>query len=161
MLDLRPMAVEDVTALFAIFSDPEGWWFDPDGRHSEPDETLALITRAAAGWEADGLSYWTVRLLGDESVIGMGGVRRKDDTWNLAYRFASEHQGKGYGTEVARAGVEAARATDPGIPVIAWIDEPNLPSIRVAEKVGLQLSGLHTDPSDGVERLAYVDREWG
>lgn len=161
MLDLRPMAVDDLTALFTIFADPAGWWFDPDARHADPAETLALIQRAVDGWDADGLSYWTVRLPGDESVIGMGGVRRKDDTWNLAYRYASEHQGKGFATEVALAGVEAARATDPGIPVIAWIDEPNLPSIRVAEKVGLRLRGIRTDPSDGVARLAYADRDLG
>ena len=42
-LDLRKTdPVGDLDDLFAIFSDPAGWWFDPSGRHIDPARTRAL-----------------------------------------------------------------------------------------------------------------------
>lgn len=61
-LDLRKTdPVGDLDDLFAIFSDPDGWWFDPDGRHTDRARTQVRLTRAAARFDEDGLSYWTVR----------------------------------------------------------------------------------------------------
>ena len=45
--------------------------------------------------------------------------------------------------------------------IVAWIDEPNTASVRVAEKAGLRAQGLRADPSDGVRRLLYADRPVG
>jgi RimJ/RimL family protein N-acetyltransferase len=158
-LELRPMSLNDLPSMHAIHSDPAGWWFDPDGRHRDESETVALLQRSIDSWRADGLGYWTARRRSDAAVVGLGGVRRKNDTWNLAYRIAAEHQGNGYAVEIGRAGILAAHAADPGIPVIAWIDEANMPSVHVAEKLGLVARGTRADPTDGVARLVYADRE--
>jgi RimJ/RimL family protein N-acetyltransferase len=159
-LDLRrPDPDGDLDALFAIFSDPAGWWYDPAGRHLEPGRTRDWLARAAARFDTDGLSYWTVRRRDDGAVIGVGGAQRqRTRAWNLNYRIATAQRGRGFATELGRAAMAAATARDPTVPIIAWVAEHNVPSRRVAERLGLVDRGLGTDPSDGQRRRAYTDR---
>jgi ribosomal-protein-alanine N-acetyltransferase len=159
-LELRcPDPHADVDDLFAIFSDPDGWWYDPDSRHRDPQRTRDWLTRAAARFDTDGLSYWTVRRRGHGTIIGVGGAQRqRTRAWNLNYRIATSHQGHGFATELGHAAQTAASALDDTVPFIAWIAEHNLPSRRVAERLGLTSYGLAVDPSDNQLRLAYADR---
>lgn len=159
-LDLRrPDPSGDLDALFAIFSDPDSWWYEPESRHLNPDRTRDWLARAAARFDTDGLSYWTVRLCHGGEIIGVGGAQRQPSgAWNLNYRIATAHQGYGYATELARAARSAALAHDPSVPLIAWIAEHNVASRRVAEPLGLTNYGLAIDPSDDQQRLAYADR---
>jgi RimJ/RimL family protein N-acetyltransferase len=52
----------------------------------------------------------------------------------------------------------AALRHDGAVVIVAWIAEQNLPSRRVAERIGLVHRGPGVDPSDGRTRLAYTDR---
>lgn len=158
----RPDPYRDLDHLFAIFSDPDGWWYDPAARHVDPERTRDWLTRAASRFDTDRLSYWTVRRRDDGSIIGVGGAQRqRTGAWNLNYRIATAHQGHGFATELASAAHTAASAIDTTVPVIAWIAEHNLPSRKVAERVGLTNYGLALDPSDDQPRLAYADRPIG
>jgi RimJ/RimL family protein N-acetyltransferase len=159
-LDLRcPDPSGDLDELFPIFSDPAGWWYDPTGRHIDPEQTREWLRRAAARFETDGLSYWTVRGRDTGEIIGVGGAQRqRTGAWNLNYRIASAEQGKGYATELARAAYAAACSLDANVPFIAWVAPHNAPSRKVAERLGLANRGIGVDPSDGQRRLAYADR---
>src|ERR1700744_72093 len=53
----RPDPDGDCEAMFAVFSDPDGWWYDPDGRHEHLTHTRDWLTRAAQRFDVDGLSY--------------------------------------------------------------------------------------------------------
>jgi RimJ/RimL family protein N-acetyltransferase len=157
-LELRAAALGDVDSLFPIMSDPEGWWFEPESRHAEVERTRRFVERAAARW-SEGLSYWTVRELASGATVGIGGAQRHaSGCWNLSYRIATDAWGRGYATELAEAGRDAAGAVDPGVPVVAWVLEHNEPSRRVAERIGLTDQGPHVDENDGQTRLAYADR---
>jgi RimJ/RimL family protein N-acetyltransferase len=158
-LRLRPITAHDAEELFAIMTDPAGWWYHPAGRHAELNATIEFCHRVAAMWLADGLSYWTARRLCSGELVGLGGARRhRDRTWNLSYRIATGHQGQGLAAELSTAAHDAAMITDPAVAFIAWVDEPNTPSRRVAERIGLTNQGPRVDPSDGEARLAYSDR---
>lgn len=158
-LVLRPVTPDDTAALFAITSDPETWRHAPEGRHENEQTTRAWIERAAARWDAHGLSYWLVRVRATGEVIGVGGVQRQaTGNWNLYYRFSPVAWGHGYVTELGTAALAAANSNDPEAAVIAWVREDNTPSRRVAERLGLTNYGLREDPSDRVARLAYADR---
>jgi RimJ/RimL family protein N-acetyltransferase len=159
-LDLRRTdPAGDLDELFAIFSDPSGWWYDPAGRHTDRERTRDWLTRAAARFEADGLSYWTVRRRDNAAVIGVGGAQRqRTRAWNLNYRLAAGQKGYGFATELGRAAYAAASSVDSAVPFIAWIAPENAPSRRVAERLGLTNYGLRVDPSDDRPRLAYADR---
>ncbi|HEX3977794.1 MAG TPA: GNAT family N-acetyltransferase [Solirubrobacteraceae bacterium] len=149
----------DLDALFPIFSDPDGWWYDPDSRHTDRARTEDWLTRAAARFDQDGLSYWTVRRRDSAAIIGVGGAQRQSTrAWNLNYRLATAQQGHGFATELGRAAQTAASVVDAAVPFIAWIAPQNTPSVKVAERLGLTNYGMHADPSDGEARLAYADR---
>ena len=159
-LQLDPIAPTDLSALFPIFNDAAGWWYDPASRHLDVEQSNSWIRRAAQRWSTDGLSYWTVRLIDVEDVIGVGGVQRHaTGTWNLYYRLAASHWGRGYAAELARTALTTAHTVDDRVPVIAWIAKHNNPSRHVAERIGLQNQGLRIDTNDGRHRLAYADRE--
>lgn len=162
-LDLRRTdPVGDLEDLFAIFSDPDGWWYDPGSRHTDRARTRDWLARAAARFDEDGLSYWTVRRRDTGAIIGVGGAQRqRTRAWNLNYRLASAHQGQGFATELGQAAWAAAVRLDDSVPFVAWIAPDNAPSIKVAERLGLTNQGLHADPSDGQSRLAYADRPLG
>jgi len=159
-LDLRKTdPVGDLDDLFAIFSDPAGWWFDPSGRHTDPARTRDWLTRAAARFDEDGLSYWTARRRDTGEIAGVGGAQRqRTRAWNLNYRLGTAHQGLGFATELSRAARAAAMELDDSVPFIAWIAPENTPSLKVAERLGLTNYGLGVDPSDGQQRLAWADR---
>jgi RimJ/RimL family protein N-acetyltransferase len=96
------------------------------------------------------------------AVIGVGGAQRQATrAWNLNYRLASGEQGHGFATELARAALSAATAIDATVPFVAWVAPHNLPSRKVAERLGLVDRGLLPDPSDNERRLAYADRPVG
>jgi RimJ/RimL family protein N-acetyltransferase len=158
-LRLAPLTADDAEELFGILSDPAGWWYQPAGRHADLETTIAFCRWVAAMWLADGLSYWTARALGADEIVGLGGARRqRDRTWNLSYRIATGHQGQGLASELGLAARDATAIVDPSVALIAWIDEHNTASRRVAERIGLANQGPRTDPSDGETRLAYSDR---
>jgi RimJ/RimL family protein N-acetyltransferase len=159
-LSLRPMSIDDTDDLFPILSDPAGWWYEPEHGHAKLETTRGFAERASARWTTDGLSYWTARRQTDDVVVGLGGAQRhRSGSWNLSYRIATAEQGHGYATELARAGLAVANEHDPGVAVIAWVLDHNIPSRRVAERIGLINRGPHVDANDGIERLAYADRE--
>jgi RimJ/RimL family protein N-acetyltransferase len=172
-LELRAATAEeaDVAGLHPIVSDPETWRHAPGERHTGPEQTRDWLARAAARWDTpDRLSYWLVRERdgagdggdGSGAVVGVGGVqrRRADGMWNLYYRFSPAVWGRGYATELSRAAVEAARAVDPEVPVVAWILAHNTASRRVAERLGFLELGERMDANNGQLRLAYADREF-
>jgi RimJ/RimL family protein N-acetyltransferase len=157
-LKLRSISLKDVGALFTILSDPAGWWYDPTSRHADLETTRDFVGRAAARWERDGLSYWTVRGL-EGNVIGLGGAQRhRTGCWNLFYRLDVGAWSRGYATELGRATLAAANEHDASVPCVAFIAEHNAPSRRVASRLGLTDFGLRVDGNDGELRLAYADR---
>jgi RimJ/RimL family protein N-acetyltransferase len=158
-LHLRAASVDDAESLFPIFADPTGWWYEPGGVHRNVTRTRSWLATAATRWADDGLSYWVVCSAGSGEVIGVGGVQRRPSrSWNLFYRIATAHWGKGYATEVAQAAIAAAQGADDQVSVGAWIAAHNHPSRRVAERVGLVDYGLYLDVVDRQTRVVYADR---
>jgi hypothetical protein len=57
-LDLCPVdpvdPVADLEALGRLFADPEGWWYDPAGCHTDLDARRGWLQRAVQRWQAVG-----------------------------------------------------------------------------------------------------------
>jgi RimJ/RimL family protein N-acetyltransferase len=158
----RPDPEADLAETHAVFSDPASWTHAPEYCHTDPQQTLDWLARAAVRWDTDGLSYWVARLPDTGTFAGVAGVQRQaSGAWNVMYRFDTAQQGRGYATEAGRAGLDAAAALDPSVPAIAWIRPHHEVSQRVALRLGLINQGLRCDASDGVARLAFADRPLG
>lgn len=163
-LRLDRMTLDDVESLHELHADPAVWAHYPSGRHASRDQTDTMVERAIRDWDADALGYWSVRELGDDRIVGMGGCarRREGRVWNLAYRLSPSVWGRGYARELSVAAVEAARAVDAAPPVTAFLLEHNEASRRTAESVGLALVWKGPDagnPDPEAVRLILADRE--
>lgn len=141
-LALRRPRAEDGPAMYRIHGDPATYRYTPVA----PDPDLATSVRAleewTRQWEREGYGYWAVTPAGTEEVRGFGGVRRivwRDrDMANLYYRLAPGAWGQGYAAELAREAVRLARVYLPHLPVVARVRAENIPSIRTAERAGLE-----------------------
>ena len=170
----------DVDAVFAIANDPRTWSHLPEARVMDPGQTAALLAMFHAGWKANGLAAWVLRLGSEESLpglapgqlLGTGGVNlvqagAESEVWNLGYRLDPACWGHGFATELATYAVKRARATRKDVPVIARVLSTNPSSARVAQKAGLQLrwegtAAVQSAASAGEAvptRLILADRE--
>lgn len=157
----RP-APSDLDEVFAIQNDPRVWRHFPSLRHIEVETTIAMMQKWERSWTEAGLGSWTARLRETGELVGNGGCTLlRGEVWNVGYRIAADHHGRGYATELAAAAIAEARRIAPERPVIAFLVEHNKASAHVAEKLGLAL--VHRGPDAGnpdptVMRLVYADR---
>lgn len=161
-LDLRAVGPDDVGVLYALNSDPRVWRHLPSGVHTDPERTMAAVASQVRAWQRDGLGYWAARTR-DGVFAGVGGCAvNAEAAWNVYYRFVPEVQGRGLASELARAGIAAAREVRPDLPVTALLLEHNLASKAVAEKAGLELvwrGPAERNPDPDAVRLVYADRD--
>lgn len=112
-------------------------------------------------WEgaAIGAGLWALRGYGpfwvsaDHEPVGRVGIYYPD--WRaepeLAWTIYPAHQGRGYATEAALAARDWAYETLGLAPLVSLIDVENLPSVRVAQKLGAQVEAPH--PTDDGHRI--------
>lgn len=164
---LSPLSHADVDAVHAIFADERTWRHLPSGRHTDVEQTVTMIERSLESLAEHGCGSWAMRLVEDGPLgplLGVGGATWSTvGCWNLGYRLAPEAWGKGFATEVARAGIVHARRAEPDAPVTARVLATNPASIRVLDHVGLTQvwRGVPRDRTlvaADAERIVFSDR---
>jgi RimJ/RimL family protein N-acetyltransferase len=142
-LRLRRSRPEDADSISAYRSDPavhryQGWErTDPDGVRSEIEEMARRAPGAPGGWTQLSVEEReTGRLVGD---VGLSPEEDEPGVIKIGYTMSPSFQGRGYATEAVGALVAYAFGTLGADIVRAYASAENLPSIRVAEKVGMQL----------------------
>jgi RimJ/RimL family protein N-acetyltransferase len=142
-LVLRRSRPEDAETISAYRSDPDvnryqGWKrTDPEGVRREIEEMAGRAPGEAGGWV-----QLSVEERGSGLLVGDVGLNPADDepsVIKVGYTMAPEFQGRGYGTEAVRALVAYALDTLGADVVRAYADAENVPSVRVAEKVGMRV----------------------
>ena len=88
------------------------------------------------GWVQLSVEDREGRLVGD---VGLAPVDGEPGVVKIGYTMAPQHQGQGFGTEAVGALIDYAFNALGAEVVRAYADADNLPSIRVAEKVGMRL----------------------
>ena len=147
-IELHAVGAADGPALHAVLGDPEvARWLRPAGRSEafDEDECARMAERYAAHWRAHGFGMWLARDGGE--VVGRGGAGHTlapgRAEVEVGWAVASSHRGRGVGTLLGRAGMEAA--AERGIDgVVAFTRVDNLASRRVMEKLGLRLERAFT-----------------
>jgi aminoglycoside 6'-N-acetyltransferase len=141
-LRLRRSRPEDAETISAYRSDPEvhryqGWErTDPDGIREEIEE-MAERRPGEPGWVQFSVEdRETGRLLGD---VGLSPADGEPGVVKVGYTMAPSAQGRGFATEAVRALVAYAFDVLDARVVRAYASAENVPSIRVAEKAGLEL----------------------
>lgn len=158
-LCLRRFTPDDIEFLTCLLSDPDtmSHWPAP----LDPSEAANWLQRALQSYAAHGFGRWLVWHKACAQPIGDVGIqklsisrlnndrpktdRREND---LGYIIHRDHWGHGFGFEAASACVEWARGY--GLDsVVAAMAEDNLSSIRVAEKLHMNLDYVFSNPRNG------------
>jgi [ribosomal protein S5]-alanine N-acetyltransferase len=149
-LILRKPEAGDRDGYAEIWGDPEVVRF-LGGRTLSPEEIPEGIERMLKQWERHGVGLFSVLRKEDERLIGRVGYLLWDsERWvnamheeldgdlelEIGWVVASAYWNKGYATEAAAACRDNAFSRLGRDRVISLIDPQNLPSIRVAEKIG-------------------------
>ena len=138
-LSFREMTLDDLDDMTALLGDPEvmTYYAHPKSR----DEALAWIEWNRGLYRERGFGLWIVSLRETGEFVGDCGLTTQmvGDTLDVevGYHVRPGLQGRGYATEAAAACRDHARDTLGITRLIAIIDPANVPSQRVAEKVGL------------------------
>jgi RimJ/RimL family protein N-acetyltransferase len=137
-LVLRPVTPADHVVLLAHWRVPEVRRFLFDGTIVSAADVIRVIEASAASFAAAGYGLWLIRETGGRDLVGTAGLRPLEDLGlEVIYSLAADAQGSGYATEAARAVVQYALGPL-GLPaVLAEIDEGNVASAAVAERLGM------------------------
>jgi ribosomal-protein-alanine N-acetyltransferase len=161
-LILRPLTMDDLDDLFALYRDPEVRRYFPDGTQSyeQTKEELEWIIDVYYGKHGFGL--WATIHKPSGAFIGRCGllpwtIDGQDDV-EVAYLLGQEYWGQGLATEAARAIVDYAFARLPVTRLICMTDPLNHASQNVARKVGMTLVNDNLVDKYGVSYLFALPR---
>ncbi len=157
-LDLWRPAARDHTALIDLLADDEVRRH-LGSRPTSPVEEFNRLCRNAGSWALFGYGTFVCRARGTDDVLGICGVFHSwrgfgqglDDTAEIGWIFARKTWGKGIATEAARASLAWFDAAFPGRRVACMINDTNLASLAVADKLGFVRYGAQED--HGVELI--------
>lgn len=142
---IRKFTLDDVPALLAMNSDPEVIRYAQPVALKSLAETEAVLKNVIfADYEQYGYGRFAVVEKASNDVIGFTGIKHiaelNED--EIGYRLLPQYWGKGLATEVNRAAIQYAKDHQGKTAVIALIIPENKASIRVAEKLGMENTGL-------------------
>lgn len=156
-LILRRLVMDDLDALFALYSDPEVRRYFPEGTLTYEE------TKEELEWFLDGhpaqpqLGLWATIHKETDKFIGRCGllpwtIEQRPEV-EVAYLLAKEYWGQGLGTEVAQAILDYGFEQLHLARLICLIDPANQASIKVAMKIGMTLE--KKGEIDGEPALLY------
>ena len=138
-LAFREMSADDLDDMATLLGDPEVMRYYPHPK--DRAEALAWITRNRERYAQDGFGLWLLTRTDTGEFVGDCGLTLQtvEGTTDVevGYHVRADLQGRGYATEAAAACRDHARDTLGVSRLIAIINPANVPSQRVAEKVGL------------------------
>lgn len=138
-LRLRPCGVEDLWRVHELWTDEGVRRFLFDGRAISTDEARSFVEASVANFERDGYGLWLAFARVGDSLVGFAGLlRSEEETPNLVYGIRPALWGEGYATEAAGAVLSYALERLALSKVKADVDEDNVESVRVLEKLGMK-----------------------
>lgn len=155
-LALREMIAADTEHLLGIFQDPVAMRYYPALKdRRETEEWIATNLRR---YVEDGVGLWIVELKDSGRFIGQCGLTmqevegRRDP--EVGYLFLREFWGQGFATEAAAAAIDYGFRRQGHERIICLAGVDNLPSRRVAERLGM---GLEREISrKGLQMCVYA-----
>ena len=124
------------------------------------DEVADWINENRMRYEKDGYGYWAVIHKMSDRLIGVCGLLKEQADYEnyvgLGYIFNKDYWGRGYALESASACVDYAFHTLKVKELTAQIRPNNLPSRKVAEKLGMEVKKEFIKRYRGKEMLHLI-----
>jgi RimJ/RimL family protein N-acetyltransferase len=142
-LVLRMLREEDFEQYAAIVADPEVARYLSDGQPLSRADAWRQMAFVVGHWQLKGYGMWAVEEAATGRLAGRIGFLNPEGWpgFELGWTLAREFWGRGYATEGARRALEYAFTEMGREHVISLIRPNNLPSVRVAERLGERLEG--------------------
>lgn len=141
-LTIRELSLDDIEDLFSICQKPEIKSYLEDFSEDlsiEKDKLKAYIRNI---YHLYGYGLWGVYLKDSNRLIGRGGIEYKsddrEDYHEIGYFIDPVHQGNGYAKEFVAATIRYCFQNFEIPRIIANIEQGNLPSALLAQKVGMK-----------------------
>lgn len=135
---LREWQTSDFEAHAAMTADPEVMRYL--GGVLDRAQSWRQMALHAGHWALRGYGNWAVERTTDGALLGRAGLWNPEG-WpglEVGWKLARHAWGQGYATEAARAAMDWAWTVLDAERLISLIDPDNTPSVRVAERLGLQ-----------------------
>ena len=163
-LILRPHALADFDAYLEMWADPDVVRFI-GGKPFDRESSWSRFVRHAGVWHHMGFGFFAIEEKATGQFVGEAGFHdlhralepSVEGTLEAGWGLTSGGQGWGYATEAMSAAIDWATATFPDKRMTCIIDPDNLPSIRVAGRLGfeqLARTSYHDKPIVVFERRA-------
>jgi len=145
-LVLRELTLDDLEFVAGMLAHPEVMHFWP--RPYTREEAAEWIRRHQERYARDGFGYWLALDKAGGHPIGQAGLLRQElngvvET-GIGYILRRPFWGKGYATEAAVGCRDHAFEKLGKLRVTATVRPENLPSRRVAERIGLKFERMTT-----------------
>jgi RimJ/RimL family protein N-acetyltransferase len=139
-LTLREMTVDDLDFIAAMLAHPEVMRYYP--KQLSRDEALEWIERQIGRYEQDGHGMWLVHHRYSGHPLGQAGlvarVIEEQPETEIGYLLHRPFWGKGFASEAAAAIRDYAFERLKRRRVISLIRPANMPSRKVAERIGMR-----------------------
>lgn len=140
-LELRQFRATDLDEIYAVMGNPEVMKFSLKGPYSR-EKTADFIRACMDGYEKRGVGLFAMVLKAEQKVVGYCGffflsVDGADEV-EIAYRLHPAYWGRELAPEASTAVMNLGLGRLGFGRVISCIEEANVASIRVAEKVGMR-----------------------
>lgn len=138
-LALRTYRRDDLPAFASLNADPLVY-AQLGGHPLSREHSDEIAEWAQQCFEKDRLGLLAVERVSDGEYLGMCGLHHQQsfpDDVEIAWRFASQHWGRGYATEAARAWLEYGFTTLALPRIISLTDHDNARSIALMERLGM------------------------
>ena len=154
-LRLRPCQLGDLEPVHALWTNDGVRRFLFDDRVISLDETRSFIESNLQNFERHGYGLWLVFARDTNHLVGFAGfLPSENDAPNLIYGIHPDFWGQGYATEAASAVLNYVFEDLALTRVRADVDEPNVVSVQVLEKLGMRRMGRGTN---GGRSLLYFE----
>lgn len=150
-LKLRPVTVDDVALMLAVWNDPAFIHNVADrGIRTEAEARDAIVNGAQKLFEDYGYGPYCMALKSNGDLIGICGIFKRDnlDDPDIGFAVLPDYCGRGYAGEAATAVVDFARKELALRSLTAIVSPCNGPSIGLIEKLGLQFERMITMPGE-------------
>jgi RimJ/RimL family protein N-acetyltransferase len=157
-LAFREMTHDDLDDMAALLGDPGVMrYYD---RPKTRDEAHAWIEWNRGLYRDRGFGLWIVELRETDEFVGECGLTPQEvegvEDIEVGYHVRAALQRSGYATEAAAACRDHARRVVGVSRLIAIIDPANVPSQRVAEKIGLSFERVAKTKAPRMQRIYSV-----
>jgi RimJ/RimL family protein N-acetyltransferase len=141
-LQLRAAAQDDLDALHRLWTHPEVRRYLFDDQAVSLQEARGFLGGSDRSFREEGYGLWLFFDKESEDPAGFAGfLRSPAGEPNLIFGTRPDRRGRGYATDAASAVIAYAFEVLGRQRIVAEVDEPNLASIRVLERLGMQRTG--------------------